>query len=103
MAARTETAVVRRESPAVRWAKDNLFTNWHNSLLTVIFGVLFLWGGFTLFRWIFFRAEWEIVRANLTLFMVGRFPRDELARIWVSNYLIAGAIGLMVGVQVRLN
>ncbi len=97
MAAYTEPVPGRRESPAVRWAKDNLFGNWYNALLTVVFGVLFLWGGFTLLRWVFFRAEWEIVRVNLTLFMVGRFPRDELARIWVSNYLIAGAIGVMIG------
>ncbi len=97
MAAYTETASVRRESRAVRWAKDNLFGNWYNALLTVVFGVLFLWGGFVLLRWVFFRAEWEIVRVNLTLFMVGRFPRDELARIWASNYLIAGAIGVMIG------
>ena len=81
----------------MRWSKENLFSNWYNTLLTVIFGVLFLWGGFTLIRWIFFQAEWEIVRVNLTLFMVGQFPRDELARIWVSNYLLAGAIGIMVG------
>lgn len=97
MAARTETATVRRESPAVRWAKENLFSNWYNTLLTAIFGVLFVWVGFSLFRWVFFRAEWEIVRANLTLFMVGRFERTELARIWMSNYLIASAIGVMAG------
>ena len=97
MAARTETAVVRRESPAVRWARENLFSTWYNSLLTVVFGALFIWLGFTLLRWVFFRAEWEIVRVNLTLFMVGRFPREELARIWVSNFLIAGAIGVMAG------
>jgi general L-amino acid transport system permease protein len=29
--------------------------------------------------------------------MVGQFPREELARVWVSNYLIAGAIGVMAG------
>jgi general L-amino acid transport system permease protein len=97
MAARTESAAVRRESPAVRWVRENLFSNWYNSLLTIIFGALFIWVGFGLLRWVFFRAEWEIVRVNLTLFMVGRFPRDELARIWVSNYMIAGAIGLMAG------
>jgi general L-amino acid transport system permease protein len=96
MATRAATAV-RQESPAVRWAKENLFSNWYNALFTVIFGALFIWVGFTLLRWVFFRAEWEIVRVNLTLFMVGRFPREELARIWVSNYLIAGTIGFMVG------
>lgn len=97
MAARTETSTVRRESPAARWAKENLFSNWYNTLLTLIFGAIFLWAGFNLFRWIFFRAEWEIVRVNLTLFMVGQFPREELPRIWVSNYLLASAIGIMVG------
>ena len=97
MVAGTETAASRRESASVRWAKENLFSTWYNTLLTFIFGALFVWVGFSVFRWVFFRAEWEIVRVNLALFMVGRFPRDELARIWVSNYMIAGAIGLMVG------
>ena len=97
MAARTETAAYRRESPAMRWARENLFSAWYNTVFTVLFGVLFIWLGFTLIRWVFFRAEWEIVRVNLTLFMVGRFPREELARIWVSNYLIAGALGVMAG------
>ena len=97
MAVRTETASLRRPSPALRWVRENLFNNWYNSVLTVIFGALFIWVGFSLLRWVFFRAEWEIVRVNLTLFMVGRFPRDELARIWVSNYMIVGAIGLMAG------
>lgn len=97
MAARTETSPLRRESPAVRWAKENLFSNWYNTLLTMVFGALFVWAAFTLVRWIFFRADWEIVRVNLTLFMVGQFPREELPRIWVSNYLLAGAVGVMVG------
>lgn len=97
MATRTEAAPARPESPAVRWAKENLFSTWLNTLLTIIFGVLFVWAGFNLLRWVFFRAELDIVRANLTLFMVGQFPREELARIWTSNYLIAGAIGLMAG------
>ncbi len=97
MATHTDVAPVRRESPAVRWAKENLFSNWYNTLFTLLFGALFVWAGFTLIRWVFWRAEWRIVEANLALFMLGRFPRDELARIWVSNYLLAGTIGLMAG------
>jgi general L-amino acid transport system permease protein len=97
MATRTEAAPVRSQTPAVRWARENLFSNWYNTLFTLIFGVLFLWAGFSLIRWVLFRAEWEIVRVNLTLFMVGQFPREELARVWISNYLIAGAIGVMAG------
>ncbi|MDH3396711.1 MAG: hypothetical protein OEM81_02635, partial [Acidimicrobiia bacterium] len=62
MAVRTETASLRRPSPALRWVRENLFNNWYNSVLTVIFGALFIWVGFSLLRWVFFRAEWEIVR-----------------------------------------
>lgn len=97
MAVRTETAAFRPESRAVRWAKENLFSTWYNTLLTLVFGVVFIWLGFNLIGWVFFRAEWEIVRVNLTLFMIGRFPRESLGRIWLSNFLIAGAIGLMAG------
>ena len=97
MATRTETAIPGRESQAVRWAKENLFSNWYNTLFTFLFGGLFIWAGYSAIRWVFFSAEWEIVEANLTLFMLGRFPREELARVWISNYLMAGAIGLMAG------
>ena len=36
---------------------------------------------FRLGRFVFVTGRWEIVRANLNLFMVGRYPRGELWRI----------------------
>jgi general L-amino acid transport system permease protein len=46
-------------------------------------------------------AEWAIVRVNLRLFMVGRFPEDQLWRIWVSAYVLAATLGFGAAALVR--
>jgi len=99
MAATAPDQSYRRPSAPtfVQWSRKNLFPNWYNSVLSIIFGALFVWLGFSLFRWIFITADWEIVIRNLTLFMVGQFPRDELARQVGSIILIAAAIGFLAG------
>ena len=48
-------------------------------------------------RFVFVTGRWEIVRANLTLFMVGRYPRDELWRVSVSLCCLAAYGGLLAG------
>ena len=48
---------------------------------------------FRLARWVFVTADWEIVRVNLRLFMVGRFPADQLWRLWVAGYVVAVTLG----------
>ena len=80
------------------WAKRNLFSTWYNSVLTLVFGGALLWGMFALLRWVFFEADWEIIRVNLLLFLMGRFPRDQLWRPWVATGLIAVLIGVVAGV-----
>jgi general L-amino acid transport system permease protein len=79
------------------WARENLFSNWWNSLLTVLFGVGFVYLGYRTLRFVFVSADWEIVRINLTNFMLGRFPREEIWRVWVSAYVLIAAVGLTVG------
>jgi general L-amino acid transport system permease protein len=74
--------------------RDNLLSSPLNVVLTVVFGVIVGWLGFALARWVFVTADWTIVRVNLRLFMVGRFPSDQLWRLWVSGYLTAAAAGL---------
>ena len=44
-------------------------------------------------RYVVATGRWEIVRVNLKLFMVGRYPNDELWRISVAIALIAFFIG----------
>ena len=48
-------------------------------------------------RYVFVTGRWEIVKVNLKLFMVGRYPNDELWRISVAIALIAMFTGLVAG------
>ncbi len=80
------------------WLRKNLFSTWYNALLT---GVVF-WLLLALLRpalgWMLFEARWGVIRDNLTLFMVGQYPRDQLWRLWIAIYLLAGMTGLSWGV-----
>ncbi len=86
----------RQLTPA-QWVRANLFSTRLNALLTVVSGTLLAYGLFRLARWAFVTSDWEIVRANLRLFMIGRYPSDQLWRPWASGYVIAATIGLAGG------
>ena len=79
------------------WARENLFNNRHNAVLTVLIGagvlVLAAYGA----RFLFVTGQWEPVRTNLTLLMMGTFPREEQWRILVQVYLLCAAAGLVWG------
>ena len=47
-------------------------------------------------------ADWEIVRRNLRLFMVGRYPAGELWRPWASLFLTVAALAFAVGAAAKL-
>jgi general L-amino acid transport system permease protein len=104
MSATTSTRPpVRRVVPA-RWAKDNLFATPFNALLTLIFAPLVAVVSWWFLRFLAVRARWEIVEANLTLYIVGAFPRDQLWRLWLSLAILAvvfGLIGGLVGATTR--
>jgi general L-amino acid transport system permease protein len=91
---------VRRLDPAA-WARQNLFSSAFNTVLTIVFGAGLAWAAWRVARFVFVTAEWEIVRRNLTVFMVGRFPRDELWRPIASGFAIAATVGLAAGMAAR--
>ena len=80
------------QTPA-EWIKDNLFNSVFNSIITVVLGAgtvfLLVQGAL----WIL-DEEWAIIRVNLRNFMDGRFPNDELSRLWISAYILIGAVGI---------
>jgi general L-amino acid transport system permease protein len=81
----------------VRWLKDNLFSSTWNTLLTLVMTPLLAWVSFAFLRFLFVTARWEIVEVNLTNFMVGGFPRDQLSRLWLAMALMTAAIALGAG------
>ena len=88
---------VRRSGP-LEWARENLFRTWWDSLITVVGGGVLLWLLISLTVWAFTTAEWQIIEANLTGFMAGRFARDQLWRLPVALLIGAFAFGLVLGI-----
>ncbi len=87
----------------IRWLKDNLFSNWYNTLLTLLAIVLlyFLFKG--VYTWVFTQAKWEVIPANLQTLSVGKYPKDQLWRVGLVIYLLAVLMGLSAGIWKGLN
>jgi general L-amino acid transport system permease protein len=77
-----------------QWVQANLASTPLNAALTVVIGLVVAWAVYRLGRWVFVTADWAIVRVNLRLFMVGRFPADELWRLWVAGYVLVSTVAL---------
>ncbi|HEX6418772.1 MAG TPA: amino acid ABC transporter permease [Acidimicrobiales bacterium] len=86
----------RSLTPA-QWLRANLFSTPFNAALTGVVGVAAAWVVYRLARWAFVTADWAVVRVNLRLFMVGRFPVDELWRLWVAGYVLVAVLGAGLG------
>lgn len=87
----------RRDDPWT-WARRELFSGPVNALVSVVFGAALAYAAYRILAFTFVNTEWEVVRRNLRLFMVGRFPVDELWRVWVAGYLVVTAVGIAAGV-----
>jgi general L-amino acid transport system permease protein len=98
-----ETPVFEEAPPAVEpargavdWVRKNLFNNWYNTLLTLVLVAFLLWALVALVRGLI-AADYEIIRANLRLFLIGGFPGDQLWRPWAAAYCWAALFGVVGG------
>jgi len=80
------------------WLQKNLFSTWYNSLITVILLAIIFWGFYGFFGWATTVAEWEVIKVNLPLFMVGRYPKDQYWRIWLIFGIINSLAGFSWGI-----
>jgi len=80
------------------WLKKNLFSTWYNTVLTFIA----LWFIYTVLSqmivWAFTSARWQVITANLRLFMVGPYPPDQVWRVWLVLCIVSTLMGLSAGV-----
>jgi general L-amino acid transport system permease protein len=83
------------------WIRRNLFSSGFNGVLTIAAATLVLFLSFQFVRFVFVSADWAVFRANLRVYMVGRFPQDQLWRVWTVVYFLAVLIGLSRGVLVQ--
>jgi general L-amino acid transport system permease protein len=85
----------------VAWMKKHLFSDWFNSILTIIIVTLLGLGAYRLITWAFTTAQWEVIPNNLGLFMTGTYPSELYARIWVLLAIMCALAGFSWGVIAR--
>ncbi|TVP65754.1 MAG: amino acid ABC transporter permease [Leptolyngbya sp. LCM1.Bin17] len=83
------------------WAKKNLFSDWFNSLLTVVLVTILGWFIFRLANWALTTAQWQVIPNNVGLFMTGTYPSSLYARVWALLAMICLLAGLSWGVLSR--
>jgi general L-amino acid transport system permease protein len=81
----------------VAWLRKNLFSTWYNVLITLLAAWLLYAMLKPALLWATTEARWGVIEANLPLFMIGLYPRDQVWRIWLIVYLLAGLVGLSWG------
>ena len=87
--------------PPAAWVRANLFYSPAGIAMTMVFGGFAAWALYKLARFVFDSAHWEIVRRNLTLFMTGRFPRDQQWRLWVALLIVTAVVSVRAGARGR--
>src|SRR6188472_2821219 len=83
------------------WVRRNLFRSVGDGIVTVVAGAVVLFVLYRAVRYLFVTGRWEIVRVNLRLFLVGRYPSDELWRIVVAIAVFACFVGMAAGFIAR--
>lgn len=87
----------------MNWLKANLFSNWLNTLLTLVSLLVIYWLGSSLLSWAFTEAQWDVLPANFRLFFVGRYPLKLLGRVWLTLAILVSIVGFSWGIfQKRL-
>ncbi len=83
------------------WVRRNLFPNPWSGVLTVVLATAAVWVVSVTASFVFGGADWSVLKQNLRSYMTGRFPLDELWRVWTCVYALAALAGLSRGVTAR--
>ncbi|MCT7993047.1 amino acid ABC transporter permease [Laspinema olomoucense] len=97
MDSQTELPPVTPKLSPGGWVRKNLFNTWYNSILTVIcIGLIYQLGG-GLLHWAVAQADWQVIKVNWRLFLIGRYPPQLYWRVGIATGVIAGAAAFSFG------
>ena len=82
----------------VGWLRQNLFSSWGNSILTVVLAVGLAWIAINLVGWLIFTADWEVITSRVPLYLVGLYPAEEYWRPQVCVLLVSTLLGISWGI-----
>ncbi|MEX1296561.1 MAG: amino acid ABC transporter permease [Candidatus Limnocylindrales bacterium] len=85
------------EVGVIGWLSHNLFSSKLNGLLTIVTALFVAAIVYGLGSWMIFDARWGVITENMRLFLVGRYPPEEIWRVWLAMVLLSAATGLSAG------
>lgn len=77
--------------------RQNLFNTWYNSILTLLALGAIVSLGRSFIDWALYQARWEVIPANIGVFMIGTYPRSEAWRIGACVLTVVALAGLSAG------
>ena len=89
---------INRQNPNFLWLRKNLFNTWYNTLLTVVCLLVIFWMGKGVWNWVFNQAQWQVIQANLHLFLVGRYISSQYWRVWNAFAIASCLTGISWGI-----
>lgn len=95
---RLKTSPMDRPPPTavgvLGWLRQNLFSSWSNTSLTIITFVIIFFVGRSVISWSIHEANWRVIPSNLGVLIWGRYPREEVWRLALSLGIIV-VLGLL--------
>jgi general L-amino acid transport system permease protein len=85
----------------VAWLRENLFSGWLSSLVTVLVAAALAWLVVSIGGWAVTEARWSVITDNLRLFLIGQYPAEQAWRIWLALTVLSVLGGLSAGVYGR--
>jgi general L-amino acid transport system permease protein len=83
---------------ATVWLRRNLFRSPTDALLTIVFGAVAVWVLYKSVTFVFVTGRWDVIRVNLRLLMIGRYPAAHVLRLAVTVIVLSGWVGLVAGI-----
>ena len=76
--------------------RKTLFSNFFNSIISLLFILIISVVCFNTFRWLIYNANWKVVTSNLPLYAFGSFPPSEQWRptTWIISLMSLSIITL---------
>ena len=67
----------RSETGAIGWVRENLFSTWYNTAMTVVSVVVVVWFLWFSLTWVFGEAEWRVIGTLGGQFIIGQFNTES--------------------------
>jgi general L-amino acid transport system permease protein len=84
------------EVGALGWLRHNLFNSVPSGIATFIVLVALVLATLAIVEWVF-EARWGVITTNMRLFLVGRYPEDEIWRVATTVVVLSLLSGLSAG------